>query len=115
MFVPNGSANRVVGCSALAAAAFVNGCATKDVSVGAEGYALDMSQCHGTALDCLDENQRMVFVLFELEQLEMQEIADAMQAPLTTCYSRVAAARNKVRSRIRSGRQFGAHTGAGES
>ncbi len=84
----------------------------------AQEGALWVKQAHDQlvlALDCLDEDQRMVFVLFELEQLEMQEIAAAMQAPITTCYSRLAAARNKVLSRIRRGRQFGARTGEGES
>jgi RNA polymerase sigma-70 factor, ECF subfamily len=45
------------------------------------------------ALDQLDDGQREVFVLFELEQLAMREVAAALGLPLQTCYSRLYAAR----------------------
>lgn len=44
-------------------------------------------------LDALDEEKRQVFVLYEIEELEMKEIADAMGTPLQTAYSRLRAAR----------------------
>lgn len=53
------------------------------------------------ALDLLDADQRAVFVLYEIEELPMEEIAQAVEAPLTTCYSRLAAARRKVESAMR--------------
>jgi RNA polymerase sigma-70 factor, ECF subfamily len=53
------------------------------------------------ALGRLDDEQRQVFVLFELEQLSMDEIARAMQAPLSTCYSRLYAARDAVQAELR--------------
>ena len=53
------------------------------------------------ALDTLDADQRAVFVLYEIEELPMEEIAQALEAPLTTCYSRLAAARGKVESALR--------------
>lgn len=53
------------------------------------------------ALERLDDEQRQVFVLFELEQLAMEEIARAMQAPLSTCYSRLYAARAAVQAELR--------------
>jgi RNA polymerase sigma-70 factor (ECF subfamily) len=53
------------------------------------------------ALERLDDAQREVFVLFELEQLSMEEIARAMQAPLSTCYSRLYAAREAVQAELR--------------
>jgi RNA polymerase sigma-70 factor, ECF subfamily len=53
------------------------------------------------ALGRLDEEQRQVFVLFELEELSMDEIARAMQAPLSTCYSRLYAARESVQAELR--------------
>jgi RNA polymerase sigma-70 factor, ECF subfamily len=53
------------------------------------------------ALDHLDEDQRLVFILFEVEQLTMEEIADATLTPLRTCYSRLQAARNQVRAELR--------------
>ena len=44
-------------------------------------------------LDELDEAKRAVFVLFELEEWPMSEIAAAVGAPLQTAYSRLHAAR----------------------
>ena len=52
-------------------------------------------------LDRLDEDQRAVFVLFELEQMPMKEIAAAVGAPLQTVYSRLTAARSRIESAIR--------------
>lgn len=48
------------------------------------------------ALDALDEDQRAVFVLFELEQLAMTEVAAMAGCPLKTAYSRLYAARARV-------------------
>ena len=47
-------------------------------------------------LDELDDDKRAVFVLFELEGLPMQEVADSLQCPLQTAYSRLRAAREAV-------------------
>lgn len=44
-------------------------------------------------LDALDEDKRAVFVLAELEQMTVPEIADALGANLNTVYSRLRAAR----------------------
>jgi len=41
----------------------------------------------------LDEEKRQVFILYEIEELEMKEIAEAMGTPLQTAYSRLRAAR----------------------
>jgi RNA polymerase sigma-70 factor (ECF subfamily) len=53
------------------------------------------------ALDVLDDDKRAVFVLFELEQLPMAEVARALDCPLQTAYSRLHAARDHVTSFIR--------------
>jgi RNA polymerase sigma-70 factor (ECF subfamily) len=53
------------------------------------------------ALQTLDEDQQTVFVLFEIEELSMEEIAESLAAPLSTCYSRLHAARDKIRARLR--------------
>ena len=53
------------------------------------------------ALAALDESKRMVFVLYELEELSMEEIAVAVGAPLTTCHGRLKAARAKVQAAVR--------------
>jgi RNA polymerase sigma-70 factor (ECF subfamily) len=48
------------------------------------------------ALDTLDDEKRAVFVLYEIEDLPMSEIAIAMDCPLQTAYSRLHAARREV-------------------
>lgn len=53
------------------------------------------------ALDELDETQREVFVLFEITELSMEEVAAATGAPLRTCYSRLQAARERVQQELR--------------
>lgn len=58
------------------------------------------------ALAALDEDQRMAFVLYELEELTMEEIASAVGAPLTTCYSRLKLARTKVQAAVRRSMKF---------
>jgi RNA polymerase sigma-70 factor (ECF subfamily) len=47
-------------------------------------------------LDRLDPDQRAVFVLYELEELDMIEVARAVGCPLQTAYSRLHAARRVV-------------------
>lgn len=49
-------------------------------------------------LDNLDPDKRAVFVLFELEEWPMNDIADAMGCPLQTAYARLYAARKTVES-----------------
>ena len=48
------------------------------------------------ALDSLNEENREVFVLYEVEQLPMSEVAKILDCPLQTAYSRHAAARAHV-------------------
>ncbi len=45
----------------------------------------------------LDEKQRAVFVLYELQEMPMKEIAATLELPLQTAYSRLKAARKAVR------------------
>jgi RNA polymerase sigma-70 factor, ECF subfamily len=52
-------------------------------------------------LSKLDEEHRLVFVLYEIEELEMDEIARMVGAPTTTCYSRLQVARDKVQALVR--------------
>lgn len=49
------------------------------------------------ALSALDEPKRAAFVLFEIEELTLAEVAEAVGAPLQTVYSRIKAAREQVR------------------
>jgi RNA polymerase sigma-70 factor (ECF subfamily) len=53
------------------------------------------------ALAQLDEAQREVFVLFEIAELSMEEVACATASPLSTCYSRLYAARVQLQSELR--------------
>lgn len=65
--------------------------------------------CLVRALDTLDADQRAVFLLYELEELPMEEIATALEAPLTTCYSRLTAARRKVETALRRRERVALH------
>jgi RNA polymerase sigma-70 factor (ECF subfamily) len=51
-------------------------------------------------LDALDDDLRRVFVLYELEQLPMREIAEAVGCPLSTAYWRLNTARDIVQARL---------------
>jgi RNA polymerase sigma-70 factor (ECF subfamily) len=48
------------------------------------------------ALGELDEDKRAVFVLYELEALEMKEVVEVIGCPIQTAYSRLHAARKVV-------------------
>jgi RNA polymerase sigma-70 factor (ECF subfamily) len=48
----------------------------------------------------LDDDKRAVFMLFELEQMPMHEVATAVGCPLQTAYTRVHAARDQVNAAI---------------
>ena len=48
------------------------------------------------ALATLDEDKRVVFLLYELERMTLAEIAEAVAAPLQTVYSRLGAARKAL-------------------
>ena len=52
-------------------------------------------------LDTLDPDKRDVFVLYELEELPMREVADACGCPLQTAYSRLHAARRVLLEKYR--------------
>ncbi len=47
-------------------------------------------------LDGLDDDKRAAFVLYEIEELPLREIASALGCPLQTAYSRLQAARREV-------------------
>jgi RNA polymerase sigma-70 factor, ECF subfamily len=48
-------------------------------------------------LDQLDDDKRIAFVLHEVEQLTLREVAEATEVPIQTAYSRLQAARDFVR------------------
>ncbi len=51
----------------------------------------------------LKDEQREVFVLYEIEELSMREVAEAIGCPLQTAYSRLHAARDTLKSRLKQG------------
>lgn len=53
-------------------------------------------ECLRRILDLLDEEKRAVFVLYEIEELSMTDVAIAVQCPIQTAYSRLHAARRIV-------------------
>jgi RNA polymerase sigma-70 factor (ECF subfamily) len=55
-----------------------------------------------SALETLDEEKRAAFVLYEIEELSLREVAEAMSCPLQTAYSRLQAARTHVRAHFDS-------------
>lgn len=52
------------------------------------------------ALDRLPPPQRAAFVLYEIEELDMTEVASALGCPLQTAYSRLHAARKVVMAAV---------------
>jgi RNA polymerase sigma-70 factor (ECF subfamily) len=51
-------------------------------------------------LESLDDDKRAVFVLYELQELSMQEVAQSVECPLQTAYSRLRAARELVNAAV---------------
>lgn len=52
-------------------------------------------------LEELDEDKRVVFVLHEVEQLAMSEVAEVVGCPLQTAYSRLYAAKKEIAATLR--------------
>ena len=51
-------------------------------------------------LDSLDDDVRAVFVLYEIEELTMADVAEAVGIPLQTAYSRLYSARKQLAERL---------------
>lgn len=68
--------------------------ATDDPSVGAE---VDMLR---RVLANIDADKRAVFLLYEVEEMSLREIAEAVEAPLQTVYTRLLAARRAIAQAI---------------
>jgi RNA polymerase sigma-70 factor (ECF subfamily) len=52
-------------------------------------------------LDTLDEAKRAVFVLYEIEELSMADVAEAVGCPVQTAYSRLHAARDAFQAAVK--------------
>jgi RNA polymerase sigma-70 factor (ECF subfamily) len=51
-------------------------------------------------LDKMDEDKRLVFVLVELEQLSVPEVAEMLEIKLNTAYSRLRLARAEFEAAV---------------
>ncbi len=70
---------------------------------GAQHDTVALKQARATLdriLDELDDDKRSVFVLYEIEELTMAEVAVAVGCPLQTAYSRLHAARKVVEAGV---------------
>lgn len=66
-----------------------------------QGMALSQARVHlARVLDSLDEEKRTVFVLFDIEGVPMDEVAEIVGCPLQTAYSRLYAARRKLEATL---------------
>ncbi|MBX3209220.1 MAG: sigma-70 family RNA polymerase sigma factor [Labilithrix sp.] len=63
-------------------------------------------------LAVLDEDRRAVFVLYEVEELSMEEVATAVGCPVATAYSRLRSARQLV---VAAAKRLEAHREHAES
>jgi RNA polymerase sigma-70 factor (ECF subfamily) len=73
------------------------------VAAGAQEDAIEHRRKLEVALsilDGLDDMKRTVFVLYEVEQLPMSEVAEVVGCPIQTAYSRLYAARREVAARL---------------
>jgi RNA polymerase sigma-70 factor (ECF subfamily) len=61
----------------------------------------DNAKLLGEALDALSLELRAVIVLYEIDEVPMKDIADALGIPLFTAYSRLRLARAQCAERIR--------------
>jgi RNA polymerase sigma-70 factor, ECF subfamily len=52
------------------------------------------------ALDGLDEGKRAAFVLYEVEELTLAEVSEALDVPLQTAYSRIKSAREALKAKL---------------
>jgi RNA polymerase sigma-70 factor (ECF subfamily) len=68
-----------------------------------------------TALEALDEPKRAAFVLFEIEELTLAEVSEAVGAPLQTVYSRIKTAREQMRRAFASELVSGSKGGISEA
>jgi RNA polymerase sigma-70 factor (ECF subfamily) len=59
-----------------------------------------------TILETMQEEQRLVFVLFEIERMTGEEISEALGIPLGTAYSRLRLARTAFRGAVARRRAF---------
>ena len=63
--------------------------------------AAEEAQLVEHALESIEVERRAVFIAFELDELPMKDIAEALEIPLNTAYSRLRLAREEFAAAIR--------------
>jgi RNA polymerase sigma-70 factor, ECF subfamily len=80
----------------------VGGAVEEEVTHGHTGESAyeraELVRMLDAALSTLDDERREAFVLYELEQFTIAEVAEALGCPLQTAYSRLMTAREQVQS-----------------
>lgn len=66
------------------------------------GSRVEARQALQALLELLDEEKRAVLVLYELEGFTMKEVAEIVETPLQTAYSRLYAAREALATAARA-------------
>jgi RNA polymerase sigma-70 factor, ECF subfamily len=61
----------------------------------------ELRDLFNSVLEQLDDDARAVFVLYEIEDLDMKAVAQAVGCPLQTAYSRLYSARRRVALAVR--------------
>jgi RNA polymerase sigma-70 factor, ECF subfamily len=61
----------------------------------------ELRDLFNSILERLDDDARAVFVLYEIEDLDMRAVAEAVGCPLQTAYSRLYSARRRVALAVR--------------
>ncbi len=75
----------------------------EELAAGTQETGIALSQARAqlaAVLDGLDEAKRTVFVLFDIEGVPMDEVAEIVGCPLQTAYSRLYAARRRVETTL---------------
>jgi RNA polymerase sigma-70 factor (ECF subfamily) len=57
-------------------------------------------QLFARALEALDLDQRAIFLMHDVEECSMPEIAEALSIPLNTAYSRLRLARERLKTEV---------------
>lgn len=83
----------------------VVGPATAAENPEADAATKQKAEALRAALEDLDEDKRMTFVLADIEGMTMPEVAAAMDVNVNTCYARLRAARRKLSAAVARHRQ----------
>lgn len=72
-----------------------------------EAAASEARDLVGRALESLPEEQRIVFIMKEIDGFSVPEIADSLELPLNTLYSRLRLGRSRFRAAVLASRTEG--------